>query len=165
MAESPHTDTSTIAAHVMEAIARYGLQPTPETYRVWFTYFADSRPDLTRAVRELLDGDVDAGFDESLSDSLNVESVLLRDLHLSQTVVLGLLPGASRPYACWLECWRPCPQDPFALWSRFLGVPTRAGASVSSVRRVRRPGMVSGCMAKETCASRHRDLQIGRAHV
>ena len=55
MAESPHTDTSTIAAHVMEAIGRYGLQPTPETYRVWFTYFADSRPDLTRAVRELLD--------------------------------------------------------------------------------------------------------------
>lgn len=29
---------------------------------------------------------VDAGFDESLSDSLNVEPVLLRDLHLSQTV-------------------------------------------------------------------------------
>ena len=29
---------------------------------------------------------VDTGFDEALSDGLNVEPVLLRDLHLSQTV-------------------------------------------------------------------------------
>ena len=49
-------ETKDIAARTITTLAQHGLQPTPEAYKVWFSFLADSSPDLTLAVRELQAG-------------------------------------------------------------------------------------------------------------
>ena len=39
----------------LELLERHRLQPTPEAYRVWFSYLSDTNPDLTQEIRHLLD--------------------------------------------------------------------------------------------------------------
>lgn len=39
----------------LDLLERHGLQPTPEAYRVWFSYLSDANPDLTHELRDALD--------------------------------------------------------------------------------------------------------------
>lgn len=44
-----------LGQRTLELLERHGLQPTPEAYRVWFSYLSDANPDLTRELRTILD--------------------------------------------------------------------------------------------------------------
>ena len=51
MADRRQEETKDIAARTIAALTRHGLQPTPEAYKVWFSFVADSSPDLTSLPR------------------------------------------------------------------------------------------------------------------
>jgi diguanylate cyclase len=55
MLDRRQEETRDIAARTLAALARHELQPTPEAYKVWFTFLADSNPDLTALMRGLLE--------------------------------------------------------------------------------------------------------------
>lgn len=44
-----------IGSRTLAALDRLGLEPTPEAYKVWFSFLADSNADLTREMRAALD--------------------------------------------------------------------------------------------------------------
>jgi diguanylate cyclase len=48
-------ETRSLGTRTIAALEQHGLQPTPEAYKVWFSFLADANPDLTRLMRTALD--------------------------------------------------------------------------------------------------------------
>ncbi len=55
MRDRREEEAKTLGKQALAMMEEYGLQPTPDVYRVWYSYLADTNPDLTRIVRAAID--------------------------------------------------------------------------------------------------------------
>ena len=55
MSDQRESEVRSLGSRTLAALDRLGIEPTPEAYKVWFSFLSDGNPDLTREMRGALD--------------------------------------------------------------------------------------------------------------
>jgi diguanylate cyclase len=55
MSDRRESEVRSLGSRTLAALDRLGIEPTPEAYKVWFSFLSDGNPDLTREMRGALD--------------------------------------------------------------------------------------------------------------